>query len=266
MSTMKDAATSKDTTTPPSSTPRDNSDVEELFRRYQQRPTRALRNQIVEEHLALANHVARRFQHRGVPTDDLRQVALLALVKAVDRFDPDRGFAFSTFAGRTIEGEIKRHFRDTTWAVRVPRPIQELHLAVRTASDELRHTLKRAPSPADIANHLDIGTDDVVAALGAGGAYSPSSLDVPSSLDDSGSPDRSPELSVRDDAVDGTADRVAIRELVASLPERERQIVWMRFFGQLTQSQIAEEVGISQMHVSRLLKRSLELMRQQAGT
>jgi RNA polymerase sigma-B factor len=241
-------------------------DVNELFLQYQKTPTRALRNTLVEQHLALANHVARRFRYRGVPADDLRQVALLAVVKAVDRFDPERGVAFSTFAGRTIEGEIKRHFRDTTWAVRVPRPVQELHLAVRNAADDLRHELGRAPTPADIAHHLEIGIDDVIGALAAGAAYTPSSLDMRSTNDDGTSPDRAAELSVRDETVDATPERVAIRQLLASLPERERRIVWLRFFGQMTQSQIAAEVGISQMHVSRLLKQSLELMRERAGS
>lgn len=237
----------------------------ELFREYVADPTRQRRNVLVERYLGLAQHLAKRYAFRGVPVDDLRQVAIVGLVKAVERFDPDRGFAFSTFAGRTIEGEVKRHFRDATWVLRVPRHTQEMHLAVRRASDELRQMLGRAPTPADVAKHLEIGVDEVVDALTASAAYQPNSLDTPAPHDDQQSNDRSAHLATRDPSIEATSERVAIRQLLAQLPERERQIVWLRFFGQRTQSEIAEEVGMSQMHVSRLLKRSLELMRARSG-
>ncbi len=237
----------------------------QLFREYVIEPTRQRRNELVERHLGLAHHIAKRYAFRGVPVEDLRQVAVVGLVKAVERFDPERGFAFSTFAGRTIEGEVKRHFRDATWVLRVPRQTQEMHLAVRRASDELRQTLGRAPTPADVAKHLEVAVDEVIDALTASAAYQPNSLDTPSPHDDQQAVDRSAHLATRDASIEATSERVAIRQLLAQLPERERQIVWLRFFGQRTQSEIAEEIGISQMHVSRLLKRSLELMRARSG-
>lgn len=237
----------------------------QLFREYVAEPTRTRRNVLVERYLGLAHHVARRYTFRGVPVDDLRQVAVVGLVKAVERFDPDRGIAFSTFAGRTIEGEVKRHFRDATWVIRVPRQTQEMHLAVRRVSDELRHALGRAPTPADVAKHLEVGVDEVIDALTASAAYQPNSLDSPPERDDSRANDRSPQLASSDAAVEATSERVAIRQLLSQLPEREREIVWLRFFGQQTQSEIAEQMGISQMHVSRLLKKSLDLLRARGG-
>ncbi len=235
---------------------------EELFRRYRSTRSRSLRNELVERHMGLAAHIARR-AGRGRSDDDLRQVAMVGLVKSVDRYDPDRGVAFSAFAGRTIEGELKRHFRDHTWSVRVPRSAKELHLAVRRAGDELGQTLGRAPTVAELAEHLDIERDDVVAGLAAGAAQNAGSLDVGSGSsdhDDTGS-DRNRALSSHDDAFESAEHREMVRGLLDRLPDRERRIVELRFFEELSQSEIAERTGISQMHVSRLLRRSFEQMR-----
>lgn len=237
--------------------------VEERFRTYAGRRDRALRNQLVEEHIGLASHLARRYASRGVPLDDLRQIALLGLVKAVERFDPERGVAFSTFAGRTIEGEIKRHFRDATWGMRVPRSVKELHLAVRRATDELGQQLGRSPTVPDVAEHLGISTDQVVDALAAGSAYSPTSLQAPSSEEPPQSVDRNAAVGAVDPAFADTEHRVILADLIAALPEREQTIVRLRFYESLTQSEIADRMGISQMHVSRLLRKSLLMMREQ---
>lgn len=222
---------------------------------------RRLRNRLVERHMGLAAHVARRFGRRGPSDDDLRQVAFLALVKAVDRFDPAREVAFSTFAGRTIEGEIKRHFRDHTWSIRVPRSAKELHLQIRRATDELTQQLGRAPTVPELAERVDVSTDDVVEGIAAGAAYSTASLDAPAPSQDDGGGGR--EVGDVDPEFDHVTDIELVDRLIDRLPPREQEIVRLRFYEELSQSQIAERVGISQMHVSRLLRRSFEQMRRQ---
>ena len=159
-------------------------DDDELFAEFQRNPRRSVRNQIVERHLGLAVHIARRFSPSTIGDEDLQQVAMLALVKAVDRYDPTIGSAFSAFAGRTIEGEIKRHFRDKTWSVRVPRSAKELHLAVRRANDELTQRLGRSPSVPEVAEHLGISRDDVITGLSAAAARSVGSIDASTTDDD----------------------------------------------------------------------------------
>ena len=233
-----------------------------LFETFARTRDRALRNRLVERHLGLAAHVARRFGRRGPSDDDLRQVAFLALVKAVDRFDPQREVAFSTFAGRTIEGEIKRHFRDHTWTVRVPRSAKELHLRTRRATDELTHQLGRSPSGEELAEQLGVTTDEVIEGIAAGSAYTTSSLDAPASSDRDGG---TREVGGHDERFDHVTDAEMIERMVARLPEREQEIVRLRFYEELSQSEIAERVGISQMHVSRLLRRSFEQMRRQTA-
>jgi RNA polymerase sigma-B factor len=233
----------------------------EGFREYRRNQSRRLRNELVERHMGLAAHVARRYS-RSRPDDDLRQVAMIGLVKAVDRFDPERGVAFSSFAGRTIEGELKRHFRDSTWSVRVPRSAKELHLGVRRAGDELSQRLGRSPSVDEIARHLDIERDDVVAGLAAGAAYTAGTLDTSPSPDENGGTDRNAALSSEETGFELAEHREVVTGLLARLPEREREIVALRFFEELSQADIAERVGISQMHVSRLLRRSFETMRE----
>lgn len=234
-------------------------DHHELFVRYKANPTRRGRNELVELHMGLAAHIARRLS-RGSNDQDIRQVAMIGLVKAVNRFDPDRGTPFAAFAGRTIEGEIKRHFRDRTWSVRVPRSAKELHLAVRRANDELQHQLHRSPTVDELAAHLQVDRDDVITGLAAGASYSTSSLDSRSS-DDSVAPDHRSALAVNDSGFEHSEHRDLVGDLLQRLPERERAIVSMRFFEELSQTEIAERVGISQMHVSRLLRSSFEKMR-----
>lgn len=237
-------------------------EIDELFRRYAATKKRRIRNQLVEIHIGFAYHIAKRYANRGVTTDDLRQIALLALVKSVDRYDPENGAAFTSFAGRTIEGEIKRYFRDATWAVRVPRSAKEMHLAVRRANDELSSTLGRSPSVAEVAEHLEVDRDDVVRALGASAAFSAAPLEVSSAGDDEASQDRSARIAEDDPDLERTAQRLMVERLIATLPEREQEIVRLRFFDELTQTEIAERVGVSQMHVSRLIRRSLASMRE----
>jgi RNA polymerase sigma-B factor len=238
--------------------PTDTDDLD-LFRRYRDTHSRSLRNELVERHMGLAAHIARR-AGRGRSDDDLRQVAMMGLVKSVDRFDPDRGVAFSAFAGRTIEGELKRHFRDRTWSVRVPRSAKELHLSVRRATDELGHTLGRAPTVAELAEHLDLDRDDVVAGLAAGAAQTAGTLDTSGVGDDTAS-DRNAALSTSEEGFELAEHREVVSRLLDRLPERERRIVELRFCEEMSQSEIAAVTGISQMHVSRLLRRSFEQMR-----
>lgn len=243
----------------------DPGDLEDLslFREFAATKSRTLRNQLVERHMGFAAHIAGRFRRSEARDDDLRQVAMLGLVKAVDRFDPDYGSTFSAFAGRTIEGELKRHFRDRSWVVRVPRGAKELHLLVRRAADELSQQLGRSPDVDELAAHLDVGRDDVLRGLAASAAYHVGSIDASTPDDASGSAmDRQSVLATNDAGFVGTEDREVVAGLLAQLPERERKIVELRFYGRLSQSEIAEQVGISQMHVSRLLRRSFEQMRE----
>ena len=207
--------------------------------------------------MGLAAHVARRFGRRGPSDDDLRQVAFLALVKAVDRFEPDRNVAFSTFAGRTIEGEIKRHFRDHTWTVRVPRSAKETHLRLRRATDELTQRLGRSPTVPQLAEHL--GIDDRRGHRGHRRRLGV--LDGQPRRADGQRRRGHPPARWRGRGVRPRRRRHAGRDLLGPLPPREREIVRLRFYEELSQSEIAERIGISQMHVSRLLRRSFEQMR-----
>lgn len=233
-------------------------DADTLFADWHRTRRRRLRNQLVEMHMGLARHIARRYDHSNRGDDDLEQVAMLALVKAVDRFDPGRGVPFAAFAGRTIEGEIKRYFRDATWAVRVPRSAKELHLAVRGAIDRLSAELGRAPDVDEVAAHLDISRDDVLTGLAARDARTIGSIDTPA---EDGSPASARLAASGDGGYDDADDRHLVANLLTVLPERERRIVELRFGGGLSQSEIAEQVGVSQMHVSRLLRAALEQLR-----
>lgn len=235
-------------------------DERALFDEYARTRSRTLRNELVEKHLGLAVHVARRYARRGPSDDDLRQVAFLALVKAVERFDPEREVAFSTFAGRTIEGEIKRYFRDRTWTVRVPRSAKELHLQIRRTTEELSHRLGRAPTVPELAEAIGASTDEVLEGIAAGAAYSTVSLDAPAPGTDGARRDPGDD----DTGYEEATNLDLVERLMAKLPEREREIVRLRFYEELSQSEIAERIGISQMHVSRLLRRSFEQMRHAA--
>jgi RNA polymerase sigma-B factor len=235
----------------------------DLFRRFAVSRRRSLRNELVERHMGLAVHIANRYRRANVNDDDLRQVAMIGLVKAVDRFDPDYGASFSAFAGRTIEGELKRHFRDRSWVVRVPRSAKELHLLVRRASDELSHELSRSPTVDEIAEHLQVDRDEVLRGLAASAAYNVGTLDVgPSDEGSDTAVDRVRALATDDVGFEHSENRQVVAELLERLPEREREIVRLRFYERMSQSEIGEAVGVSQMHVSRLLRRSFEQMRE----
>lgn len=233
----------------------------ELFREFTTSGRRSVRNQLVERHMGLAAHIAQRYGRSGRPDDDLRQVAMVGLVKAVDRFDPEYGASFSAFAGRTIEGELKRHFRDKSWAVKVPRSAKELHLLVRRAAGELEQQHGTSPSVDELAAYLEIDRDDVVRGLAATAASSVGTIDAGMDGDDSGT-DRQAALATDDKSFEHSENQQIIAELLTELAPREREIVRLRFFEEKSQQEIADEVGVSQMHVSRLLKKSFEQMRQ----
>ena len=220
-----------------------------------------LRDQLVTGHLPLAEHIATRFSHRGVPREDLVQVATVGLINAVDRFEPDRGSDFLSFAVPTIMGEVRRHFRDASWSMRVPRRLKELNLAITSASGELAQKLGRAPTPSEIAQKLGLSQEDVYEGLEAGNAYHSVSLDEALSADSDSDP-LADTLGEEDAALEGVENHESLRPLIEELPKRERQILTLRFFHNLPHTQIAERVGISQMHVSRLLARTLERLRQ----
>jgi RNA polymerase sigma-B factor len=220
------------------------------------RDRQAAREALVELHLPLVEHLARRFAGRGEPLDDLVQVGTIGLIKSVDRFDTERGVEFSTYATPTIVGEIKRHFRDKGWAVRVPRRLQELRISLGSATEELSHALGRSPTIAELAARIGVSEEEVLEGLESANAYTAVSLDAGADSED-GPGAVLDSIGVDDEALDGVVYRESLRPLLAKLPPRERQILMLRFFRNLTQSQIAEEVGISQMHVSRLLTKTL---------
>lgn len=231
--------------------------VAEWFVEYRRTGDRRLRNQLVEHHRHVAEYFVKRYSRRGVPTDDLRQLALMAIIHATERFDPEMGVAFSTFASRTIEGELKRYFRDRTWSVRPPRRAQELHLELRKVDEELTHRLGRSPTIAELSTALDVSEDHVLEALEAGVAHQATSLDQPAPGDEDGAP-RSDRLLATHDVGYGRVDHeIIVRELMEDLPERERTIIYLRFFENLTQPEIAERVGVSQSYLSRILRKTL---------
>lgn len=223
------------------------------------------RDELVRSHMGLAEHLARRFVGRGESLQDLTQVAYLALVKAADRYDPDRGAEFATFATPTVLGEIKRHFRDKGWAVRVPRQLQELRLTLTKAIDDLTQELQRSPTVAELAKNLSITEEDVLQGLECGRAYSTQSIDPLLDPDEDQVP-LAAVVGTVDPGIERVEDRHALRPLMQALPERERRMIEMRFFRNMTQTEIAEELGISQMHVSRLLTRTLAELRSQLLT
>jgi RNA polymerase sigma-B factor len=220
-----------------------------------------IRSELVEMHLPLVEYLARRFRNRGEWLDDLTQVATIGLIKSIDRFDLGRGVEFSTYATPTIVGEIKRHFRDKGWAVRVPRRLQELKLALTKAVGELAQREGRAPTVAELAAHLQMTEEEVLEGLESANAYSTVSLDAPDSGDED-APAVAESLGVLDEALEGVEYRESLKPLLERLPPREKRILLLRFFGNMTQSQIATELGISQMHVSRLLARTLTQLRE----
>jgi RNA polymerase sigma-B factor len=219
-----------------------------------------VRNELVESFAPLAEFFAKRYKDRGVESQDLRQVAQLALVKAVDRFDADFGVQFSTFAGRTIDGELKKYFRDKSWSVRVPRSLQERSALIRQMRDALSAENGRAPTIEQISEASGLSVDEVIEGLDAQSAYRSSSLDVGSSDSEEGM-SIAATLGANDPGFHQTELEMAVKDMLAGLPERDRTIIELRFFENLSQHEIADRVGISQMHVSRLLRRSFDELR-----
>jgi RNA polymerase sigma-B factor len=238
-------------------------EVERRLRLYHQTRDPRLRSDLVERLMPLARSLALRFNHSGESIDDLMQVAALGLVKAIDRFDPDRGFAFTSFATPTILGELRRHLRDTAWALRVPRELQERALGVARSANELTTTLGRPPTAAEIAEATGLALEDVVEARAAGTARHAISIHRP--LTDGEDEPLADVLGSEDPAYGVAEDAMTSERLLASLPLREREILRLRYQEELTQSQIGERVGCSQMHVSRLIRQSLEHLREAAA-
>ena len=221
---------------------------------------RGQRDAIIEQTLPLADHIASRYAGRGEPFDDLLQVARLGLVKAVNRFDVDKRSDFLSFAVPTVMGEVRRHFRDYGWAIKVPRQLKELQPQLARAADELSQQLGRAPNASEIAEHLGIDRDVVVDATISRGNYTTLSTDRSAGAGDDDS-QLSNTLGDVDPNLDKVLDVATVRPLIAALPERQRNVLRLRFFDNLTQSEIAERVGCSQMHVSRLLAKALHTLR-----
>jgi len=220
-----------------------------------------LRDQLIESNLRLATYLAKRFANKGEALDDLEQVAALALVKAVDRFDPSREVTFSTFATRTIVGELKRHFRDRAWSMRPPRRLQELCIELNKQVEALSHDLGRAPTVRELAAALDATQDEVIEAMAAAQSYRLSSLDVPVGDGES----LAVTLGGHDESFEDAELRAELLPLLQELPERQRLILHLRFTEDLTQSEIAERVGLSQMHVSRLIRAAITSLRERYG-
>jgi RNA polymerase sigma-B factor len=218
-----------------------------------------LQDEVVVMHMGLARAIAARYRGRGISDEDLTQAAAMALLKAARRFDPSHGVEFLSYAVVTMKGEVKRQFRDFGWMVRPPRPIQKLQSDVSRAQGELTQVLGRSPRVPEVAEHLGVTEDDVLEALSADGCFTPTSLDLP--LGDQGSAVLGDTLVTEDSALDEAEARVMLMPAIRALPERERHILYLRFFKQLSQSQIAEEVGVTQMQVSRILARVLVQLR-----
>ncbi|MFD7289877.1 RNA polymerase sigma factor SigF [Streptomyces sp. NPDC059863] len=219
-----------------------------------------VRNTLVELNLALVKFAASRFRSRSEPMEDIVQVGTIGLIKAIDRFELSRGVEFPTFAMPTIVGEIKRFFRDTSWSVRVPRRLQELRLDLAKAGDELAQQLDRAPTVTELAHRLDITNEEVVEGMAASNAYIASSLDAQPEDDDSEGA-LADRIGYEDHGLEGIEYVESLKPLIAGLPSRDRKILSLRFVANMTQSEIGEELNISQMHVSRLLARTLKRLR-----
>ncbi len=224
---------------------------------------RALRDRLVELHMPLVVYLARRFSGRNEPMNDLIQVGSIGLIKAIDRFDPERGLEFSTYATPTILGELKRHFRDTGWLIHVPRRAQELQTTLNTARAELSQELGRGPTVKELAKRIDIDEDAVIEAIDAARAYSGVPLDVLAPPGES-VPEH-PMLGIIEDGYEQVEQRAVLRDVIAQLPEAEREILLLRFVANKTQTEIAGIVGVSQMQVSRLVARGLKKLRASIG-
>ncbi len=242
--------------------------VQILFRRYQRHDDIAAREELVRRFLPLARSLARRYARSSEPYEDLVQVASLALLKSIERFDPERGIDFRAFAIPTILGELKRYFRDAAWSVHVPRRVQERALLVEGASERLTNERGRAPTVAELGAYLELSSEDVLDGLRAAQAYGTLSLD-----ESPGASSREGDETTLGETLGSDDERYALVEsdvalvgAIKKLPERDRRILYLRFVGELTQSEIAARIGVSQMQISRLLKRSLELLSELVGT
>jgi RNA polymerase sigma-B factor len=224
------------------------------------RDRRAAREELVHLHLALVQHCARRFRHRGEPFEDLVQVGTIGLLKSIDRFDEERGVEFSTYATPTIIGEIKRYFRDKGWAIRVPRRLQELRMQIGSATAELTQSLGRSPTARELAERIECSVEEIVEGLESNNAYATLSLDAGDDHDDHATR-LLDALGSEDSGLEHVEIRESIKPLLDALEPREKKILLLRFFKNMTQTQIAEEIGVSQMHVSRLLTRTLAQLR-----
>jgi RNA polymerase sigma-B factor len=234
-----------------------------LFARYRERDDQAARDALVDRFLPLATKLARRYHRGNEPLEDLVQVASVGLLKAIERFDPARGTAFSSFAVPTIAGELKRYFRDKGWAVRVPRDLQELVLRVDRATDNLFHALGRAPTASEIADDLAVTIEQVLEAHEAAAAYRADSLERPFT-DDHDAPAVRDTMGADEPGYLQAENSATLEPLLAALSDREREILRLRFAEDLTQSQIADRVGLSQMHISRLLRQAVTRLRETA--
>ena len=229
----------------------------ELFRLYKEKGDEEARDQLIVSHLNLVRFLASKFKNRGEPLDDLVQVGTIGLIKAIDRFDPERGLEFTTYATPTILGEIKRHFRDKGWSIRVPRRLQELSAKVNQATDELTVELQRSPSVEEIAAKLGVGAEEILEAMESSGAYTSVSLEAGGSSEDDEAPALIDRLGSVDEDLDASDDRMVIDDAIRDFSPREQEIVRMRLIDGLTQVEIAKRLGVSQVQVSRLLRRTL---------
>ena len=233
----------------------------ELLRRYQEDGEVAARQELIERHIEFVRRLASRYARRGEQLDDLTQVGCVGLIKAIDRFDGGFGASLTTYAAPNILGEIKRHFRDRGWSVRVPREIQELNVKLTRVVDELTTKLGRSPSPEELAEATHTSVEQVLEALESSAAYSAISLSEGPNPDEEGGGGPLETLGEDDAGFERSEDRLTLATGIQRLPARERAILHLRFFEGLTQSEIAERIGISQMHVSRLIRNSLNKMR-----
>ena len=236
----------------------DKQKTRELFRRYKEDGDMEAREQLVMSHLNLVRFLANKFKNRGEPLDDLVQVGYLGLLKAIDRFDPDRGLEFTTYATPTILGEIKRHFRDKGWSVRIPRRLQELSAKVNQATDTLTSQFQRSPTIQEIADYLDASVDEVLEAMESSSAYSSVPLEGTGSSENDDAPSVIDRYGSEDNELTFTDDRLVIEEALKGFSPREREVIELRFLKGMTQIEIAEQLGISQVQVSRLLRRTLK--------
>jgi RNA polymerase sigma-B factor len=233
----------------------------ELFRLYKEEGDEDAREQLIVSHLNLVRFLASKFKNRGEALDDLIQVGTIGLIKAIDRFEPERGLEFTTYATPTIMGEIKRHFRDKGWSVRVPRRLQELSAKVNQATDELTKEYQRSPSVQEIADYLQVTVDEVLEAMESSSAYSSVSLEAGSSSDED-SPSIIDHYATEDADLESSDDRMLINEIISEFSPREQEVIRMRFVDGLTQVEIAEKLEVSQVQVSRFLRRTLKKMQE----